>query len=189
MLSSATVSPGYFCKKISEMNRRRFNKNHTFTEYIRLNTHRCVACWKCIDNCPRKVIGRVDLPWHKHALIVNPGSCSGCLRCVKVCENGALVNKKEISTGEKSAPDFLKHINTILLLSTLWLVVAGYMLQVNYHIGHHGGIDITDTVWGMSYSSWSTIHKIAAILFTLATTLHIYQNCKLFKYRQKSIFY
>jgi len=170
------------------MNRIRFNRNHTFTEYVRLNTHRCVACWKCIDNCPKKVFGKVDLPWHKHALIINPEGCSGCLRCVKGCEHGALVDKKENGPRERSAPDFLKLINIILLLSTIGLVVAGFVLQVNYHIGHHGGIEIADTVWGMDYSSWSTIHKITAILFTFATALHIYHNRKLFKNRQKVIF-
>ena len=39
------------------------------TPYIWVNPRACAACWKCIDNCPRDVIGKVGFLWHKHIVI------------------------------------------------------------------------------------------------------------------------
>jgi 2-oxoglutarate ferredoxin oxidoreductase subunit delta len=58
------------------------------TDFVRLNTHKCKACWKCEANCP-EVIGRVSVLWHKHVLFNYPDRCIGCLQCVKLCPAGA----------------------------------------------------------------------------------------------------
>ena len=63
---------------------------HSRTTFIRLDTKKCTACWKCQDQCSNKVIGKVNFPWHKHAHIVKAVNCDGCLKCVKVCQSGAL---------------------------------------------------------------------------------------------------
>jgi len=42
-----------------------------------------------MKNCPNQVINKIDLPWHKHALIVKPDACIGCLNCVNICQYGA----------------------------------------------------------------------------------------------------
>ena len=60
------------------------------TEFIEINSRSCEACWKCISVCPNNVIGKIDLPWHKHARIVNGRNCTGCLKCVNICESEAL---------------------------------------------------------------------------------------------------
>ncbi len=60
------------------------------TGYIRLDTHLCRACWKCVETCPRGVIGKINLPFHKHAHINKPDGCKGCLKCVKVCPQEAI---------------------------------------------------------------------------------------------------
>lgn len=72
------------------MRTRSSNHSHKQTTFIILDTHKCKACWDCMNHCPNQVIGKIDLPWHKHAKIVNPGSCNGCLKCVKACTQGAL---------------------------------------------------------------------------------------------------
>jgi uncharacterized Fe-S center protein len=72
------------------MNPRHHNRKHTGTLFITLDTRKCKACWDCIESCPSQVIGKIDLPWHKHAKIVNPVRCKGCLKCVKACMQGAL---------------------------------------------------------------------------------------------------
>ncbi|MCE1164277.1 MAG: FeS-binding protein [Bacteroidetes bacterium] len=59
------------------------------TEFVKLNTEKCKACWKCIEVCAKNVIGRINFPWHKHAKINNPENCSGCLKCLKICEFSA----------------------------------------------------------------------------------------------------
>ena len=69
----------------SESLRRR----HSGTEYVQLNTRKCKACWKCINTCPNKVIGKIDFLGHRHARINQSDKCSGCLKCVKTCEFGA----------------------------------------------------------------------------------------------------
>ncbi|HPI20505.1 MAG TPA: FeS-binding protein [Candidatus Kapabacteria bacterium] len=74
-----------------------FKREHTFTDFIQLDTKKCKACWRCLDDCPKEVIGKVDLPWHKHALIVKLVACSGCFTCIDSCKNEALsIKSKDI---------------------------------------------------------------------------------------------
>ena len=72
------------------MKPRLSNRDHSKTAYIRLDTRKCKACWKCQEKCSNNVIGRVNLPFHKHAHIVNSSNCTGCLKCVNACESNAL---------------------------------------------------------------------------------------------------
>jgi len=60
------------------------------TPYILLNPHKCNACWKCIEQCPKEVIGKINLLVHKHVKIKNARACIGCLKCVKACEFDAI---------------------------------------------------------------------------------------------------
>ena len=60
--------------------------NRIENQYIQLLTKNCKACWKCVENCPKKVIGKVNIIFHKHARINNSMECNGCLKCVKTCE-------------------------------------------------------------------------------------------------------
>jgi len=64
--------------------------NSAHPPFIQLNTHNCEACWKCLDVCPKQVFGRINIFFHKHAKIVAPQKCTGCMKCVKVCAYGAL---------------------------------------------------------------------------------------------------
>lgn len=63
--------------------------NSTHTSFVQLDTRKCKACWKCQDCCPEEVIGKVDIIIHKHALIINPQRCLGCMKYVKTCPYGA----------------------------------------------------------------------------------------------------
>jgi len=60
------------------------------TKFVRMNTHLCQACWKCYENCPQHVIDRINLPFHKHAVIKHPEDCRGCLKCAIGCPNRAI---------------------------------------------------------------------------------------------------
>lgn len=53
--------------------------------------HGCIACWQCVDACPRKVLGKVKFLWHKHVKIDNPQSCIGCGKCVTVCPQSIFI--------------------------------------------------------------------------------------------------
>jgi ferredoxin len=61
------------------------------TDFIRLDTRVCNACWACVEACPNEVLGRLTVLFHKHARVVAADACNGCLRCVKACEAGALI--------------------------------------------------------------------------------------------------
>ena len=67
-----------------------FKREHTNTAFVLLDTKKCEACWKCLDVCTNNVIGRINLPWHKHIRFVNGSACIGCMKCVKICKGGAL---------------------------------------------------------------------------------------------------
>jgi len=60
------------------------------TAFVLLDTKKCEACWKCLNVCSKKVIGRINLPWHKHVRFVNGSACTGCLKCVKICTTNAI---------------------------------------------------------------------------------------------------
>jgi 2-oxoglutarate ferredoxin oxidoreductase subunit delta len=80
------------------------------TAHVQLDTRKCIACWKCLDACKKKIIGRVNLPWHKHARIVNAEGCNGCLSCIRQCEADAF---SEIVKTEKHETHQTTKFNSI----------------------------------------------------------------------------
>jgi len=66
------------------------NRNNFKTGFIEFNSRKCKACWKCVDICPQKVFGKIDIIIHRHALIKNGDRCTGCGKCAKVCECDAI---------------------------------------------------------------------------------------------------
>ena len=177
-----------------------FSRGHARTLNVQLNTSKCEACWKCIESCPSQVIGKVDLPWHKHALLINPDFCCGCLNCIKSCPSGAY--SKIDKSGQdavlrrgKSVRLFL--INNLLLLSGAITIISGFVLQFGFHIqaarqNQDAGSSDADYeqirgfeqirgVWGINYSGWSAIHKILAICFVMLMIYHIYKHLKWYR--------
>lgn len=67
-----------------------FKQEHTKATFIKLDTKKCEACWKCQNACANNVFGRINLPWHKHIRFINGSACIGCLKCLKVCNAGAI---------------------------------------------------------------------------------------------------
>ena len=176
------------------------SREHKRTSSIQLNTGNCKACSKCIEACPNQVIGKIDLPWHKHAIIIDPNSCCGCLNCIKICSYGAY------SKIEKSGQDavvrrgksvWLFLINNLLLLSGAITIISGLVLQFGFHIHaarqHQEprsrdadyeqirGFDQIPGVWGINYSGWSAIHKISVVCFFLLMIYHTYKHLKWYR--------
>ena len=60
------------------------------TKYIRINFSKCHACWHCVEACPKNVLGKINIPIHKHVHIDNPEDCIGCMKCINNCKNGAI---------------------------------------------------------------------------------------------------
>jgi MinD superfamily P-loop ATPase len=60
------------------------------TEFIVLDTSMCRACWECNAACTRGVLGKISVPFHKHARVACPADCRGCGKCVVACPEGAI---------------------------------------------------------------------------------------------------
>lgn len=181
-----------------------FSREHTRTPFVKLDTGVCKACWLCIDVCSNQVIGKVDLPWHKHALISRPDACTGCLNCVSICEyNAYSINDKEKHADVKKKNRVFNNflVNNLLLLFGIIMVYSGLVMQVGFHMGGpHGNengnhtvqsqtmqyeqireIDSGKIVSGFNYTSWSAIHKFVIVLFTLLMIYHTSIHWKWYK--------
>jgi NAD-dependent dihydropyrimidine dehydrogenase PreA subunit len=178
-----------------------FNREHTRTPFVNLDTQKCKACWECINNCSNQVINKIDLPWHKHALIVEPDACTGCLNCVNICQYGAYsisdrANQKAEKPKKRTFNNFL--VNNLLVIFEIAMIFSGLLLQIGFHmagsdehqigarvvtyqsIGYEQlrGVDRNTKVVGLSYSDWSTIHKCTIVFFSLLMVYHTYIHWK-----------
>lgn len=79
-------------------------QRRTKTKYIHINTRACNACWNCLDACPKQVLGKIEIGFHRHVRIINEESCTGCKKCVPVCPQNAIeyVYAPKSKTNEQS---------------------------------------------------------------------------------------
>ena len=178
--------------------------NSKCTEYVQLDTGKCKACWECQKICPNNVIGKVNMPWHNHAKFVNPDACTGCFNCVNTCESDAFsiinrANHQKNKQQRRFINQFL--INNLLLLFGIVMIFSGLSLQIGYHMNgsnkQNGSgkpenkqsityeqlneINTNRMVCGFNYHSWSTIHEVSIVFFSLLMTYHIYAKWEWYK--------
>jgi len=67
-------------------------------------------------------------------------------------------------------------LNLCLLIIGIVLTGSGFLLQFNYHMGHHGYIITSDKVLGLHYYCWSMFHKISSVIFSIIVLMHLYVN-------------
>lgn len=72
-------------------------------------------------------------------------------------------------------------INSGLLLFVILTVFSGLLIQFQYHIGNHGNIASDNYVLGLSYHSWSDIHKFSIIVLSVLSIFHLQQHWKWYK--------
>jgi hypothetical protein len=72
-------------------------------------------------------------------------------------------------------------INLGLLFLGFIMAFSGLLIQIKYHMGHHGGIDINNSVLGISYYDWSDIHKISIIFISIFMIFHFVLHWKWYK--------
>lgn len=58
----------------------------TSTAHVAMAPQRCIACWKCIDACPKGIIGKSGRIWHTHVIFKDAASCTGCCTCIRTCQ-------------------------------------------------------------------------------------------------------
>jgi Pyruvate/2-oxoacid:ferredoxin oxidoreductase delta subunit len=182
------------------MRHRLFSKGSTRTSFVQLNTRKCKACWQCITKCKQQVIGKVNFPWHKHALIADHVKCVGCLKCIDECQYKAFSrvdeNLDQTENHSRGYYDFI--VNNLLLIFGVFMVFSGLALQLGFHIGDHNErkmdykmevsqslqyvqirqIDESKTICSFRYSDWSMIHKISIVVFSVLIIYHIYVHWK-----------
>lgn len=178
-------------------------RENTRSLHVQLDTGKCKACWKCLKGCQKGVIGKVDLPWHKHVLLVEPDACTGCLKCVNICQEGAFSNidgTKQAAAKQQTRTlnNFL--INNLLLIFGLVMIFSGLVLQLGFHMGGSGGhrnnthlqfgripyeelraIDTDKMVCGFNYHVWSDVHKIVIVFFSVLMIYHTTIHWKWYK--------
>lgn len=122
------------------------------TGYVAMNTHRCTACWKCVETCPKKVIGKVGFLWHRHVIFKNADACIGCGKCVKTCPNGVFFKPNEAVSAHKA--------NTGI--SFIISAVTG----IGLHIAGHGTGHET-------WHNWAVAHVVSSFLWLLSVAAHV----------------
>ena len=61
------------------------------------------------------------------------------------------------------------------------MAFSGLLMQIEYHMGNYGGIDINKAVWGFSHYDWSLVHKIFVIIFSFFMVYHIILHWRWYK--------
>jgi ferredoxin len=166
------------------MKSRSNNNDSTRTTYIQLDTKKCIACWECLAECKNNVIGRINLPWHKHSKFVNSKDCTGCLKCINVCEPGALtkiLSKKPDNNSSKKTIKLALIVNIGLLIFGFAMSFSGFVIQLKYHMGHNSGLESDNSVLGLGYYNWTNIHKTSIIIFSIFMTYHFFMHLKWYK--------
>lgn len=137
--------------------------NKFSTKYVAMNPSHCVACWKCVEQCPKKVIGKVGFLWHKHAVICNADACIGCKKCVKTCPQKVFSVPGE-DFNVTGIGDRLRSKLTVERLLPL-LLLGVILTGVGLHIAGHGSEAIEHR--------WAAAHIIISIGMVLASVWHI----------------
>jgi ferredoxin len=166
------------------MKSRSVSHDSNQTPYIQLDTKKCIACWKCLAECRNLVIGRINLPWHKHSRFVNISGCTGCLKCVNVCDPAALTKISNNKPDNNSSMEKIKLVyivNLGLLISGLAMSFSGFVIQFRYHMGHNQGIESDNSVLWSGYYNWSNLHKISIIIVSILVTYHFFLHWKWYK--------
>lgn len=135
------------------------------TKYVTANPRRCVACWECVEKCPKHVIGKVGFLWHRHVAFKDTEACIGCNKCIKTCPHGVCVKSGE--TPLSALPNF-GHRKTSFTAKRMLLLafVASAVSGIGLHIAGHG---ISHEVW----HNWAMAHILLSLLWLISAACHI----------------
>ena len=63
------------------------------TPYVWADFDLCKTCGRCINVCPKQVIGKIGFLWNKHIIIKDAENCIGCKKCIRICPYGVFSEK------------------------------------------------------------------------------------------------
>ena len=49
-------------------------RDNILPRFININSRNCKACWKCLENCPNNVFGKIDFLGHRHIKVSHPNA-------------------------------------------------------------------------------------------------------------------
>lgn len=134
------------------------------TKFVAMNPSHCVGCWKCVEACPKKAIGKVGFLWHKHAVFCDADACVGCKKCVKTCPHGVFF----VPDADFKVPNVWQRVRSkisvesLLPLFLLLSVVTGFRLHV---VGHNmeNGVN----------HKWLVMHLVSSLLMVVLSIVHV----------------
>ena len=122
-----------------------------------------------MEQCPKNVVGKIEILWHRHVVFRNPDACIGCRKCIKTCPHGVFF----VPDAESKVPGLWQRIKGRIRLESLLplLLLATIATGVKLHVVGH---DDEQAVW----HSWLVAHIVSTVVFTVLTILHISHKSK-----------
>ncbi|MCX5811283.1 MAG: DUF4405 domain-containing protein [Proteobacteria bacterium] len=68
--------------------------------------------------------------------------------------------------------------NIGLIIVSLTTILTGFVIQLRYHMDR---LPPTAETWGLAYDSWSSLHKLSIVVFSLLTLFHVIAHWKWYK--------
>lgn len=131
-----------------------------------MNPRRCVACWECVEKCPKQVIGKVGFLWHRHATFKNADACIGCNKCMKTCPRGVFFKPDEaplsVLYNSRTGAEPSSEIERLLPLVSIATAVSGIVLHIS-------GQGTNREVW----HTWDAAHGISGFLWLVSVSVHL----------------
>lgn len=164
-LLPCSVYSHFLQRSVTLQTKRKIEMKNFQTKYVAMNPSHCVACWKCVEACPKNVIGEVGFLWHKHAAFSEADACIGCKKCVKVCPHEVFF----VPDSDFKVPSLWQRIGSkvrvesILFLFLLASIATGIGLHV---VGH----DMARTAW----HGWMMAHIVSVIVMVGLSLIHIF---------------
>lgn len=136
------------------------------TKHVAMNPGRCVACWKCVEKCPKHVIGKAGFLWHQHAIFTDADACIGCNKCIKTCPHDVFFPYDEatLSAIVSKRAKFKSLFTTVRLLPLAFVMSA--ITGIGLHIAGHG------TDHG-AWHTWAVAHVVSSLIWLILGARHI----------------
>ena len=134
------------------------------TKYVAMNPSHCVACWKCVEQCPKNVIGKVGFLWHTHAALQDADACIGCKKCIKACPHGVFF----VPNADFKVPSLWQRVKSKITVESLLplLLLATIVTGIKLHVAGHGDEQV-------GWHAWLVAHVVLTIIFAVFTIWHI----------------
>lgn len=136
------------------------------TKHVAMNPGRCVACWECVERCPKRVIGKAGFLWHHHAIFTDADACIGCNKCIKTCPHDVFFPYDEaaLSAIVSKRAKFKSLFTTVRLLPLAFVTSA--ITGIGLHIAGHG------TDHG-AWHTWAVAHVVSSLIWLILGIQHI----------------